>query len=53
MEKVLKDLKALENQGNTADFINNDKDGKKLTSLAQNIRDAMMEYQVRTRVAAA
>ena len=36
----------MEDQGKVAGFLNNAKDAEALTGLAEDIRDAMMDYQV-------
>ena len=49
LEKVLQELKPLEERGKITGFLNNAKDAEILTDLAEDIREAMMDYQVRTR----
>ena len=46
MEDVGRDLVALEKQGKVEGFFNNAENAGKLSSLVEDIRDAMMEYQV-------
>jgi hypothetical protein len=48
--KVLEGLKALEDRGKTMKFLNNIKDAEVLTGLADDIRDAMLDYQVGTSI---
>ena len=48
LQDGLKGLKTLEDQGKVAGFLNNAKDAEALTGLAEDVRDAMMDYQVRT-----
>jgi len=40
-------------QGKVTGFFKNVKDAEKLTGLAEDIRDAMMDYQVHTTIASA
>lgn len=49
LEKALRDLEPLVERGKITRFLNNVKDMETLTGLAEDIRDAMMDYQVRTR----
>jgi hypothetical protein len=53
MERALQDLEPLAERGKITGFLNNVKDAEVLTGLADDIRDAMMDYQVRTRLASA
>jgi len=46
LEIILHELKPLEDQGKVAGFFLNTKNSGKLGDLAEDIRDAMMEYQV-------
>ena len=46
---VLRDLEPLAERGKIAGFLNNIKDADILTGLADDIRDALMDYQVCTR----
>ena len=48
LEKVLRDLELLAERGKITGFLNNVKDAETLTGLADDIRDAMMDYQVCT-----
>ena len=48
LRDAVQDLKTLEDQGKVAGFLNNAKDAEALTSLAEDVRDAMMDYQVCT-----
>ena len=48
LEGVLRDLASLEEQGNVEGFFNNVVNADKLGGLNEDIRDAMMEYQVCT-----
>ena len=48
MEKVLRDLELLAERGKITGFLNNVKDADALIGLADDIRDAMMGYQVRS-----
>ena len=47
LQKVLQDLEPLAERGKITSFFNNVKDAEKLTGLTDDIRDAMMDYQVR------
>ena len=47
MENVLRELEPLVEQGKAAGFFNNVKNADELSGLAEDIRDAMMDYQVR------
>jgi hypothetical protein len=49
LEKALQELEPLVERGKITGFLNNVKDAEVLTGLADDIRDAMMDYQVRTR----
>ena len=46
MEDVRRDLAPLEEQGGVEGFFNNAENAGKLRGLVEDIRDAMMEYQV-------
>ena len=46
LQNVRRDLLPLEKQGKAEGFFKNTKNSGKLTGLAEDIRDAMMEYQV-------
>lgn len=46
LEGVRQDLVPLEEQGDVKGFFNNTRNANKLGSLVEDIRDAMMEYQV-------
>ena len=46
MEGVHRDLAPMEEQGDVEGFFNNVKNADKLGGLIEDIRDAMMEYQV-------
>ena len=48
LDGVLHELKPLVDQGKIAGFFLNVKNSEKLGGLAEDIRDAMMEYQVCT-----
>ena len=48
LDQVLRELEPLAERGKIARFIHNVKDAETLTGLADDIRDAMMDYQVRT-----
>ena len=48
LQDAVQDLKTLEDQGKVAGFLNNAKDAEALTGLAEDVRDAMMDYQVCT-----
>ena len=48
LEEILHELKPLVDQGMVAGFFLNVKNSEKLAGMAEDIRDAMMEYQVRT-----
>ena len=46
LQGVYRDLAPLEEQGKVEGFFNNTENAGKLGSLVEDIRDAMMEYQV-------
>ena len=46
MERVYRDLVSLEKKGKVEDFFNNVENADKLGGLVEDIRDAMIEYQV-------
>jgi len=46
LDKVLQDLIPLVEQGKVMRFLNNAEDVDKLGGLVEDIRDAMMDYQV-------
>ena len=46
LQDALQGVKTLEDQGKVAGFLNNVKDAEALTGLAEDVRDAMMDYQV-------
>ena len=46
MESICRDLASLEEQGHVEGFFNNVKNTEKLGGLIEDIRDAIMEYQV-------
>jgi hypothetical protein len=46
LEDICRDLALLEKQGKAEGFFNNVENVDKLGSFAEDIRDAMMEYQV-------
>ena len=46
MENVRQDLALLEAQGNIEGFFSNTENADKLSGLLEDIRDAMLEYQV-------
>lgn len=46
MENVRQDLALLEAQGNIEGFFGNTENADKLSGLLEDIRDAMLEYQV-------
>jgi len=46
LEGVLHELKPLVDQGKVAGFLLNVENSEKLAGLAQDVHDAMMEYQV-------
>ena len=48
LQDIRRDLSPLEGQGNIEGFFNNAENAGKLGSLVEEIRDAMMEYQVFT-----
>ena len=48
LQGVLRDLAPLERQGEVEGFFNNSENAGKLGGLVEDIRDAMIEYQVRT-----
>ena len=47
LQDVGRDLVALEKQGKVEGFFNNTENAGKLSGLVEEIRDAMIEYQVR------
>ena len=47
LDKALFDLESLAERGKITGFLNNIRDADVLTSLADDIRDAMIDYQVR------
>ena len=47
LENVLQELVPLEKRGKVTRFLNAARDVDKLNSLVEDIRDAMMDYQVR------
>ena len=47
LDKALRGLEPLAERGKIVGFLNNVKDADVLTGLADDIRDAMMDYQVR------
>ena len=47
-EDVYQDLTVLKNQGNVKGFLNNAQNASKLQGLLEDVRDAIIEYQVRT-----
>jgi len=47
LQDVLRDLSSLEEQGKAEEFFNNAENAGKLDGPVENIRDAIMEYQVR------
>ena len=49
LEDILKDLISLEQRGKVTQFLNGTQDADKLSGLVQDIRDVLMEYQVRNR----
>ena len=48
LQDALQDLETLEDQGKVAGFLNNAKDAEALIGLAEDVRGAMMDYQVCT-----
>ena len=46
LDDVLKDLNLLRKQGNIAKFLKNTENVDTLSGMVEDIRDAMMEYQV-------
>jgi hypothetical protein len=46
LDKVLQDLVPLEKRGKITRILNGTEDADKLAGLAEDIRDAMMDYQV-------
>jgi hypothetical protein len=49
LENILRELKLLEEQAKVEGFFNNVENADTLGGLAEGIRDAVMEYQVRNR----
>ena len=50
LDTVLQDLIPLEQRSKTTRFLNSAKDVDKLGGLAEDIREAMMDYQVRPQI---
>jgi hypothetical protein len=50
LKEVLQVLEPLAERGKVKGFLHNVEDAGTLSSLVEEIRDAMMDYQVRTRV---
>jgi len=50
LDDILRELIPLEQRGNITRFLNSTEDVKKLSDLAEDIRDTMMDYQVCPRV---
>ena len=48
LQEVIRDLAPLEKQGKVEGFFNNSENAAQLGGLVEGIRDAMIEYQVRT-----
>ena len=46
LDNVLQELKVLEKQGKVEGFFTNVKNAEKLAGLVEDIRDAVMDYQV-------
>jgi len=46
LDNILQDLDLLEKQGKIAQFLNSAEDVEKLSGMVEDIRSAMMEYQV-------
>ena len=46
LETILKDLEPLAQRGKITRFINSTEDEDKLSGMVEDIRDAIMEYQV-------
>ena len=51
LKDVGRELVPLEKQGKVEGFFNNTENAGKLSSLVEDIRDAMMEYQVHASIA--
>ena len=51
LEKVLQELIPLEKRGKVTRFLNSTRDAEKLSGLVEDVRDAMMDYQVSSQVA--
>ena len=47
LEYIRRDLAVLGEQGRTKGFFNNVQNAEKLNGLVEDVRDAMMDYQVR------
>ena len=47
LDDILKDLVPLSQQGKFTRFLTNAEDTEKISGMVDDIRDAMMEYQVR------
>ena len=48
LDNILRELIPLEQRGKVTRFLNSADDVNKLNDLAEDIRDAMMDYQVRS-----
>ena len=51
LEDINRDLATLGEQGKTKGFFNNVENAEKLSGLVEDVRDAMMDYQVRSPIA--
>ena len=49
LDNVLQELEPLTQQGKAAGFFNNVENADKLLGLVEDVRDAVMDYQVRNR----
>ena len=48
LEEIRRELSLLGEQGKTKGFFNNAENAEKLVGLVEDLRDVMMDYQVRT-----
>ena len=46
LDNILQDLTPLEQRGKVTQFLNSTEDVNKLSGMVEDIRDAMMDYQV-------
>lgn len=51
LDNILKDLQPMADRGKLTRFLNSTEDMEALSGMVEDIRDAVMEYQVRQRIA--